>query len=157
MRLVKKLALGCGLMALGFLANVAQAKDYKLFSLDFDDNWVEMMPEQGDQTGAYMVNLMNNKDQVMLMITTKKMDAELNAEQFQIAAKTMVELMKQRGMSVSKQGYDDDDEIYYAQGTIKKMPYKMHIFVKDGVLFDVISAGNDIEAGLDMIDEIEVK
>lgn len=157
MRLVNKLVLSCGVMALGFLGNPAMANDYKLFSLDLGDDWVEMMPEQGDNADTYMLNLLNKQDKVMLMITTKKLDVKMDEETFKTAAKTMVELMKQRGMSVSKQGYDEGDEYYYAEGVLQKMPYKMRILVKDNVLLNVISAGEDIDAGLDMIDEIEVK
>lgn len=157
MRLVNKLVLGCGVMALGFLGNPAMANDYELFSLDLGDDWVEMMPEQGDETDNYILNLFNKQDNAMLVITTKKLDIKMDEEMLKTAAKTTVELLKQRGMTVSKQGYDEGDEYYYAEGLLQKNPYKMRVLIKEDVMLNVLSIGKNTDAGLDMIDEIEIK
>lgn len=134
---------------------MAMAKDYNLFSLDLPDGWVEMMPEVNDGTGTYMLNVVNNEAETMAMITTVKAPDDFDDEAFETAAKVMVQEMQKRGMQVKDQYFDDD--VYVAKGVLQKMPFEMHILVKDGMVLNLISADNNIDEGLDLIDEIEVK
>lgn len=155
MRLLNQLIFGCGLLTLGFLSNPALAKDYQHYSLDLGNSWVEMLPEQDDGSGSYLLNLLNEKTSTMLMITSADAEQELDAETLQEVAKTIVKEMQQKGMGISKQGFNEEEGYYYTQGILTKMPYKMRIFTKDEVLFVVISAGKNIDDGLKMIDKIQ--
>lgn len=157
MRKSRNLLLGLSILVLGFFANTAFANDYKYYTIEDTGDWEEMMPEQDDGSGAYLLNLMNKKKETMLMITSVDAETEMTEDELKTASKVMIKEMQQKGMKVSKQGYDEDGEYYFAKGILMKMPFEMRILTKENILFNIISVGKNIPVGFEMIDEIEVK
>lgn len=156
MRLIKKMW-GCGLLCLGLLSNLVHANEYQLYSLEPGAQWVEMMSEQTDNEGTYLLHLFNNKQNTILMISSTRYTQEFKLESFINMGQAMTKVIQQRGMSVSRQGYDEEAGYYFAEGSRNQMPFKLRILVKDQVLLGVVVAGRDMDAGLKLIDAILIK
>lgn len=162
MSLIKKMW-ACGLLLLGLFSNLVHANEYQLYSLDPGVQWIEMMPEQTDHKGTYLLHLLNHKHNTILMISSTRYTQEFNLDSLINMGQAMTKVIHQRGMSVSRQGYDEAAGYYFAEGISNQMPFKLRILVKDQVLLGVVAtgrdmdAGHDMETGLDLIDAILIK
>lgn len=153
---LNKFVLGAAVIAMSYLCTPASAKDYQLFSLDYDaGEWVEMLPEDSDGKGVNMLTLFNEDAETLLSINSQVMEDELSPEEFQTSAQEMLALMKQNGMYISAESYDEEKGCYQGKGQLKGMPLELQVFAKDKVLLLVISVGKDIPAGLALAEHIK--
>lgn len=144
----------CGLV-LSCCYNLAWAKHYSLFELDYDADWYEIAPESKNSASYNVVSLFNDSRQTMVVIYTREENRPLSAQELQERAEGVIANLKKGGFLMTKHWFSPDREFFICRGRLDGIKTQLRIYQIESLVFIVMIAGNDIEAGSELAGEIE--
>lgn len=143
---------------MSLLSLAVSAKDYNLFSLDYDyEQWVEVVKETPDEIGANNVILVNIDSQAMLSIMTQELGTTLSNEEIEARCRIIVDYYRQNGLTVKESSFDQNTGMFMCKGEYDSMPFEMHLYVNKTILVVVSAHGANTQPSFELARQMKFK